>query len=75
MAKDTKPAQPQGGGQVIQLVSQCPVEGCGKKVTRSEFCADHFVWFKEGLITRDGEKPKDFDKKYQMFLQKSKKAA
>ena len=69
-----------GGGNpnppsnVLQ-VSMCPVEKCGKKATRSAFCEEHFTWFKEGLVNRAGEKPKDFDKKYQAFIHRDKKAA
>ncbi len=73
MAKDNKAAAPQGGG-VVSL-TLCPVEKCGKKATRAEFCDEHFVWFKEGLINRKGEKAKDFDKKYQAYLMRNKKSA
>ena len=80
MAKDKSKAANQGGGppqggNVVQLPTACPVEGCGKKPKRSAFCAEHFVWFKEGLINRKGEKPKDFDKKYQGFMRRQKQAA
>lgn len=74
MAKENKGGAPQGGGNVVSLAI-CPVEKCGKKATRSEFCDEHFKWFKEGLITRGGQKPKDFDKKYQAYLMRQKKAA
>lgn len=75
MAKDSKaPAAPAAGGNVVSL-SMCPVEKCGKKASRSEFCEEHFAWFKEGLIARNGAKPKDFDKKYQAFLMRHKKAS
>ena len=60
---------------VVALPQRCPVDGCGKKPERSAFCAEHFEWFKFGLINRKGEKPKDFDKKYHSFMQKQKKAA
>lgn len=80
MSKDQKPktpSTPSGGTNVGGVVTMtlCPVEKCGKRATRSEFCDEHFVWFKEGLIARDGSKPKDFDKKYQAFLLRQKKAA
>lgn len=58
---------------VIALPKRCPAEGCGEKVVRSAFCEEHFDWFKFGLINRKGEKPKDFDKKYQTYLHKFKK--
>jgi hypothetical protein len=53
---------------VAELVSRCPV--CKGKTHRAGFCNEHFMWFKEGLVNRKGEKPKDFDKKYQNFLRK-----
>ena len=31
------------------------------------------MWFKAGLVNRRGEKPSDFDKKYQAFLRKQAK--
>jgi hypothetical protein len=73
MAKDQKAAKAEGGGNVLSLAI-CPFQGCGKKASRSEFCGDHFMWFKEGLISRTGEKPKDFDKKYQAYLARTRKA-
>jgi hypothetical protein len=48
----------------------CPVEACKKPVTRMHFCNDHFGWYKEGLINKKGEKPSDFDKKFQHFMRK-----
>lgn len=79
MAKDKSKAanspQQSGGGNVIQLPTECPVEACGKKPRRSVFCEEHFLWFKEGLVSRKGEKPKDFDKKHQAFLKRQKQAA
>lgn len=55
---------------VVAMPTRCPVESCGKRAEKSDFCAEHFVWFKEGLINRQGEKPKDFDKKFQAFMRK-----
>jgi hypothetical protein len=74
MAKENKGPNPNAGGNVV-AISMCPVEKCGKKASRSEFCEEHFGWFKEGLINRAGEKPKDFDKKFQAFLLRTRKAA
>ncbi len=71
MAKDNKPSQ---SSNVVPM-AVCPAEKCGKKATRAEFCNEHFVWFKEGLIARSGEKAKDFDKKYQAYLMRQKKSA
>ncbi|MCB0412322.1 MAG: hypothetical protein KDD22_07340 [Bdellovibrionales bacterium] len=67
--KDEKLKGPQPTN-IVQMPSRCPVDKCGKKATRSEFCEEHFIWFKEGLINRKGEKPKDFDKKYQAFMRR-----
>lgn len=68
-----KPSKPPGGN-VVQMPLGCPAEGCGKKRVRSTFCAEHFEWFKEGLISRDGAKPKDFDKKYQAYTRRKSAA-
>ena len=79
MAKDKSKAanspNQNSGGNVVAIPSVCPAEGCNKKPKRSAFCAEHFVWFKEGLINRKGERPKDFDKKYIAFQQRQKSAA
>lgn len=53
---------------VVAMPKRCPV--CGGKDQRAGFCEEHFMWFKEGLINRKGEKPKDFDKKYASFMRK-----
>lgn len=58
---------PAAGPQVIE---KCPAESCGKKPKRMHFCSEHFEWFKAGLINRMGEKPRDFDKKYQSYQRK-----
>lgn len=74
MAKQGKKSGSPKGGNVVGM-SLCPVEGCGQKTTRAGFCAEHFIWFKAGLINRKGQKPKDFDKKHQAFLRKQRTAA
>lgn len=74
MSKDKKPAQGGSASNVV-AITLCPVEKCGKKSTRAEFCDEHFAWFKEGLINRAGVKVKDFDKKYQAYLMRTKKKA
>lgn len=63
------------GSNVVALPTTCCVEKCGKKGDRLNFCNEHYMWFKEGLVNRKGEKPTDFDKKYQDWLMRSKKAA
>lgn len=54
---------------------QCVGEGCKKKPERAGFCSEHYTWFKEGLITLEGYRAKDFDKKYHAFMLRNKKAA
>jgi hypothetical protein len=76
MSKDNKKGgSPQAGGGNVVSLSICPVEKCGKKASRMEFCEEHFAWFKEGLINRSGEKPKDFDKKHHAYMLRTKKVA
>jgi hypothetical protein len=67
MAKNDKSGQ-QGGAASVTEIQRCPVDACSKKADRAGFCNEHFSWFKEGLINKKGEKPKDFDKKYQAFI-------
>lgn len=70
MSNDKKPKKLEGSsGNVLELPKQCPV--CTGKVKRAGFCDEHFLWFKAGLVNRAGEKPKDFDKKFQSFARKS----
>lgn len=74
--KHQDPGQTQGqpSGNVAQLPTSCVADGCKKKSEKLGFCAEHYDWFKWGLLTREGKKPVDFDKKYQAFM-KHKKAA
>lgn len=59
---------PKPKSNVIDLSSaRCKAEGCNKKHTRAEFCAEHFEWFKAGLINKDGQQVPDFDKKMQAY--------
>jgi len=55
---------------VTNMPTSCVAEGCKAKSTRLNFCVEHFEWFKEGLVTKTGQRPKDFDKKYINFLKK-----
>ncbi len=69
MSNDTKkPQEKPAASNVVEMPKKCPV--CAKKEARAGFCDEHFLWFKEGLINRKGEKPSDFDKKYQNFMRK-----
>lgn len=66
MSKGNKPQGGKSGGD--DAAAKCPVDGCAKTGVRINFCQEHFTWFKEGLVTRKGERPTDFDRKYQGFL-------
>lgn len=67
MAKENKAPQPQ---VVTALPERCPAEGCKGAVKRMHFCDEHFLWYKEGLINKRGQRPSDFDKKYQNYMRK-----
>jgi hypothetical protein len=77
MAKDQKAPANNGGGSVTALPTSCCVEKCMSKVAKMNFCTEHYMWFKEGLVSKKGQKPTDFDKKYQAFMMRTngKKAA
>ncbi|MDZ4676195.1 MAG: hypothetical protein SGI74_01690 [Oligoflexia bacterium] len=49
---------------VISLPGMCLAESCKSKSEKANFCMEHFDWFKEGLITKEGRKPTDFNKKF-----------
>lgn len=60
---------------VVPLAAdKCVAEGCKSKPTKAGFCAEHFDWFKAGLITKNGQRPLDFDKKYYLYTNKKKVA-
>ena len=74
MAQKLKHQQSEGGGDSNVLVlNRCIAQGCSKKAELMTFCKEHYEWFKFGLITKKGERPSDFDKKYMAF--KKRKAA
>ncbi len=70
--------KPQGGGQaaagpapqkskkdnVSTLPGMCICDGCKEKSQKAGFCMEHFDWFKEGLVTKEGRRPTDFSKKH-----------
>ncbi len=61
---------------VVPLSPQkCTADDCKKKPTRAGFCDEHYEWFKEGLITKEGHRPSDFDKKYQAFMRRKQPKA
>jgi hypothetical protein len=69
MSKDkAKPQAPPAGGNVVPMSTTCCVEKCTTKADRLGFCKEHYVWFKEGLVNKKGQKPSDFDKKYQAYM-------
>ena len=75
MAKENKKPEAAGGGDVVAIGSgQCLSEECKKKASRAGFCEEHYVWFKEGLLNKKGQRPSDFDKKHQAFLARKKAA-
>jgi hypothetical protein len=49
---------------VVSLPGMCLTEGCKNRSEKANFCKEHFDWFKEGLVTKEGRKPSDFDKKF-----------
>jgi len=72
---DVKKTEKQVPNNVIQLgPTKCCGEGCSKKIERAGFCAEHFEWFKAGLVTKEGSKAADFEKKHYHFM-KAKRAA
>jgi hypothetical protein len=60
--------------ETVVALGQCKSEKCSKKEERMGFCSEHYAWFKAGLINRAGQRPPDFDKKYQAFTHKKKAA-
>jgi hypothetical protein len=65
MAKDIKKQhEAKANGQLVAVQSACLCDGCKKKSEKAGFCMEHFDWFKEGLITKEGRRPTDFDKKF-----------
>lgn len=57
----------QSNDNVVAMPSKCACDGCNKRQELQNFCSEHYDWFKFGLITKEGKKPVDFDKKFQAF--------
>lgn len=74
MAKDKGNSGAANNNVVSISATNCSVDKCGKKTERMGFCSEHFAWFKEGLINKKGERPSDFDKKYQAYVTRKKAA-
>jgi hypothetical protein len=72
----TKLKHQEKGGETGNVVSlnKCISQGCGKKADLLTFCHEHYDWYKFGLITKKGERPTDFDKKYIAYQRHHKKA-
>ncbi|MEK6554001.1 MAG: hypothetical protein AABZ31_02075 [Bdellovibrionota bacterium] len=66
----SKKEQNAGGGNVTAMPDRCLAEGCNKGQSKLAFCEEHFVWYKEGLVNKKGERPSDFDRKYALFMRK-----
>ncbi len=74
---DKKNFEKQIPNNVIALgPTKCQAEDCKSKPSKAGFCGPHFEWFKAGLITKEGAKAADFDKKhYHWELSRQKKKA
>lgn len=69
--KNNSSPEKQMPGNVIPLTAnKCCAENCKHKPDRAGFCTEHYGWFKEGLLTLEGFKAKDFDKKYHAMLRR-----
>lgn len=72
--KNNPAPEKQMPGKVVNLdAHKCTAEMCKAKPQRAGFCNEHYMWFKEGLLTLEGFKAKDFDKKFHSW-QKRKSA-
>lgn len=74
--KPSQPAQPKTPSNVVSLAQErCTAEGCKHRSSRAGFCAEHYDWFKEGLITSEGYHAKDFDKKHALYMSRKSSSA
>ena len=53
---------------------KCKFVECKSKPSRAGFCNEHFDWFKAGLITKDGLRAADFEKKFHAYGRNKKSA-
>jgi hypothetical protein len=73
---DKKNLEKQVPNNVVPLAAaKCCAEDCKTKPVRAGFCEPHFEWFKMGLITKEGRKAPDFDKKFHHYEATKKKTA
>lgn len=61
---------PNPKSNVTPLPGMCMAEDCKKRSEKANFCMEHFDWFKEGLITKEGKRPTDFDKKHSDYTRR-----
>lgn len=71
----SKKEQQQAGPKVMDMPRKCKGEACSKKDSRFGFCDEHYMWYKEGLINKHGQKVLDFDKKMQALERRKVKSA
>ncbi|MBX2996031.1 MAG: hypothetical protein KF681_14490 [Bdellovibrionaceae bacterium] len=75
-SKNAPAPEKQAPSNVVSLQAhKCTAEGCKHKPDRAGFCSEHYTWFKEGLITMEGYRAKDFDKKYHAYMNRKNRAA
>ena len=73
---EKKNLEKQVPNNVISLGSlKCLSDDCKAKPARASFCNEHFNWFKLGLITKEGHRAPDFDKKFHHYEASKKKVA
>ena len=73
---EKKGLEKQVPNNVVSLGSQkCLADDCKAKPSRANFCSEHFDWFKLGLISKDGHRVPDFDKKFYHYEAGKKKVA
>jgi hypothetical protein len=61
-------------GNVVAMPDMCLCQGCKKRSEKAGFCMEHFDWYKEGIITKEGRKPVDFEKKLFHFNRRKQAA-
>lgn len=73
-ATQNKAQAPQKNNVVSLAAVKCCVKDCKRQPQLQNFCTEHYDWFKFGLVTKTGEKPIDFDKKFQAYSARKKVA-
>jgi hypothetical protein len=70
MSTKLKHQAPQAAHNNVVSISSCAADGCKKPTELLNFCKEHYDWFKFGLITKEGKRPIDFDKKHQAYMKR-----